>query len=90
MKYPPPTTEHSHVKQELPTIPEHASLPAVFSEVRIDRSVVFCVVFCRLLFVLLFYFLWPLYCLSFIDLQLLISSHFSSVKAGDLACIYYR
>jgi len=33
------------VKQELPTLPEHLSSPPVFSEVRVARSLVFCVVF---------------------------------------------
>ena len=41
---------------------------------------IFCVVFCRQLFVLLFFFIWPLYCLSF-DVRLiiihLVSSQFS-------------
>ena len=43
----------SHVDQELITLKEHM----VFSGVRVDQSVVFCVVFCRLLFVLLSFFL---------------------------------
>jgi hypothetical protein len=37
--------------------------------VRVVQSLVFCVVFCRSLFVL-----WPLYCLSFFDLQILQTS----------------
>jgi len=41
------------VKQELLTLPEHLSSPPVFSVVRVAGSLVFCVVFCRLLFVLL-------------------------------------
>jgi len=52
----------------------------VFSGVRDVQSLVFSVVFCRSLFVLLVFFFWPLYCLSF-DLGLLIirlvSSNFS-------------
>ena len=40
------------VEQELLTIPEHMSSPSVFSGVCVARSLVFCVVFCRLLFVL--------------------------------------
>jgi hypothetical protein len=39
-----------------------------FSEVRVARSLVFCVVFCRLLFVLLSFFYCPLCYLSFFDL----------------------
>jgi hypothetical protein len=61
------------VEQELPTLPEHMSLPPVFSAVRVARSFVFCVVFCRLWFVLLFFFYWPLCCLPFFDLRLLIT-----------------
>ena len=42
--------------QELPTLPEHLGLPALFSAVHVSRTFVFCVVFCRSLFVLLFLF----------------------------------
>jgi hypothetical protein len=42
-----------------------------FSGVRVTRSLVFCVVFCRSLFVLLSFFFWSLCCLSFFDLRLL-------------------
>jgi hypothetical protein len=37
----------------------------VFSKVRVVRSLVLCVVFCRSLFVLLSFFFWSLCCLSF-------------------------
>ena len=60
------------VEQELLTLPDHLSSPPVCSGVRVARSVVFCVVFCRSLFVLLSFFFWPLCCLSF-DLQILIT-----------------
>jgi hypothetical protein len=43
----------SQVEQELPTLPEDMRSPLVFSGVRVDRSLVFGVVFCRSLFVLL-------------------------------------
>ena len=42
-----------------------------FSGVCVTRSLVFCVVFCRWLFVLLSFFFWPLCCLSFFDLRLI-------------------
>jgi hypothetical protein len=42
----------------------------VFSGVRVTRSLVFCVVFCRSLFFLLSFFCWPLCCLSFSDLRI--------------------
>ena len=38
--------------------------PPVYSVVRVARSLVFCVVYCRLLFVLLSLFLWPYIVLS--------------------------
>ena len=38
---------------------------AVFNGVRVARSLIFCVMFCRLLFVLLFFFFCSLCCLSF-------------------------
>ena len=41
------------VKQELPTLPEHMSSFPVLNKVRVARSLVFCVVFGRPLFVLL-------------------------------------
>jgi len=44
------------------------SSPPVFSGVRYVLSLVFCGVFCRLLFVCLSFFFWPLYWLSFYGL----------------------
>jgi hypothetical protein len=46
------TRRVSHVKQELLTLPKHLSSSPDFSEVRVSGSLVFCVVFCRWLFVL--------------------------------------
>ena len=40
---------------------------------RVARSIVFCAMFCRSLFVLLYSFSWSLYCMSFLDLSLLIT-----------------
>ena len=45
----------SLVEQELLFLPEYLSWSPVFSGVRIARSLVFCVVFCRSLFVLFFF-----------------------------------
>ena len=45
-------TRRSHVEQELVSLPEHLSSPQVFSGVRVVRSLVFCALFCRSLFVL--------------------------------------
>ena len=67
------TRRVSLVEQELPTLPEHLSSTPVFSRVGVTRSLVFCVMFCRSLFVLLSFFIWSLCCLSF-DVQILITS----------------
>jgi hypothetical protein len=40
---------------------------------------VFCVMFCRSLFVVNKFFFWPLHCLSFIDLRLLVTPLVSSI-----------
>ena len=64
------------MEQALLTHPEHLSSPPVFSGVYVTQSLIFCVVFCRLLFVLLYFFFWPLCCLFF-DLQLLINPQVS-------------
>ena len=58
----------SLVEQELLTFTEHMSSPPVFSGVHVTRSLVLCVCFVdRCLF------LWPLCCLSFIDLRILVT-----------------
>jgi hypothetical protein len=59
-------------ERELLTLPENLSSPPVFCGVRVARSLVLCVMFCRSLFVLLYFFFWPLCCLSF-DLRILIT-----------------
>ena len=61
------------VEQELLILPDHPSSPQVFSGVRVTRSLVLYVMFCRSLFVLLYFFFWPLCCLSFSDLRILIA-----------------
>ena len=50
---------------------EHIISSSIFSGVRVARSVLFCVVLCRSLFVLLSVFFWPLYYMSFFDSRLL-------------------
>jgi hypothetical protein len=45
----------------------------VLSGARVTRSLVLCVMFCISLFVLLYFFFWPLCCLFF-DIQILITS----------------
>ena len=54
------------------TFPEHTSSSRGFSGFRNARSLVFCVMFCKSLFVLLSFFYWPLCCLFF-DIWLLIT-----------------
>ena len=64
-------------------IPEHLSSPPVFSGVRVARSLVFSVVFCKSFFVIFF---WPLYCLSSFELRLLINP----LVYSDFFVISYR
>jgi hypothetical protein len=47
------------VEQELPTLPEHLNLLPVFSGVRVAHYLLFCVIFCRLLFFLLSFLFCP-------------------------------
>jgi hypothetical protein len=55
------------VEKELLTLPEQQSSPPVFSWFRVAQSQVFCVAFCRSLFVLLSFFFWSLCWLSSIN-----------------------
>ena len=65
---------HSRIVSTLLTLPEHLSSPLGFSGVRVTRSLVLCVCFVdRCLFFHTF-FLWPLCCLFFFDIRILITS----------------
>ena len=44
---------------QLLTLPEHLSLPPVFTRVRVARSLVFMCMFCRSFFICLSFFIWP-------------------------------
>jgi hypothetical protein len=66
------------VEQELLTLSEHLCPPPVFSGVRVSRSLVLFVDRC------LSFFFWPLWCLSFFDLQILITSLVSSSSFDHL------
>ena len=68
-------------EQKLPTHPEHLLSHPSFSWVRVTRSLVFCVVFGRSLFVLLSFFIWPLCCLSFVDLRIQITHLVSPISS---------
>ena len=46
----------------------------------------FCVVFCRSLFVFLFFFFWPLYCLSYFNLLLLINPLYPNTNLFTMFC----
>ena len=68
-----------HVKHEFLPLPMHPRTPPVFSWVRVVRSLVFCLVFCRLLLASPFaFFIWTLYCLSFFTLRFLMTPLVSS------------
>jgi hypothetical protein len=68
------TRRVSLVEQELLTLPEHMSVHPVISEVHVARSLILCVMFCTSLFVLLSISFWSLFCLSFFDVWILITS----------------
>ena len=61
-------TTGAHI--EILTLPEHLSSPSDFSRVRVARSLMFCVMFCRSLFILLSFLLWSLFCLSYLWLSI--------------------
>ena len=61
------TRQLSHVEQELLTLPEHLSSHPVFGGVRVARFFVFCVMFCRSLFVLFRVAIELSVCLRFTD-----------------------
>ena len=61
-----------HVEREALIPPDHLSSPLIFSGVGVALSLVFCVMFYRSSFVHLFFFFWPLYCLSFFDFRFLL------------------
>jgi len=61
--------------------------------VRVARSLVFCVMFSRSLFALLFFFFWLLCCLFFFDLQILITSLWGLLALLTLDlyhCVMYK
>jgi hypothetical protein len=72
------------VEHELPTLPEYLSSPPLLSEVRVARSLVFCVVFCRSLFVPLSLVFLPWCCLSVFELRILITHLVSSNSSFDV------
>ena len=63
------------VEQELLTLPEHLSSPPVFCGARVARSLILCVWFVDRC---MSFFCWPLRCLPFLDLRILITRLVSS------------
>ena len=62
-------------ERELLTLPEHLSSPPVFTGVRVTRSLVLYVCFVDRC---LYFFFWPLCCLFFFDIRILIAPLVSS------------
>ena len=63
------------VEQKLLTLPKHLSSPPIFGGVRVTRSLVlyvcfvdYCLSFC------IYFFIWPLCCLFFFDIRILITT----------------
>jgi len=65
------------VEQELLTFPKHLSSPPVLVGSCYSIFSFMCM-FCRLLSVLLYFFFWPLFCLFFFDIWILITPLVSS------------
>ena len=53
------------VQQELLTLQGYLHLPTGLCRIHVAQSLVFCVVFCKSLFVFLSFFVWSLYCVYF-------------------------
>jgi len=72
------------VEQKLLTHPEHLSSPPVFSGGSCYSIISFMCMFCRSLFVLLSFFFWPLCCLFFFDIRILIAPLISSNSSSKI------
>ena len=72
------TRRVSLVEQELLTLPEHLCY----------SSFSFMCMLCRSLFFLLYFFFWPLLCLFFFDIQILIYPLVSSNSSSDTMSLY--
>ena len=66
------------VEQELRTLPGHFSSPPVFSGARVTRSLVLYVCFVDRCLSFCTFFFWPLCCLFFFDIRILITPLVSS------------
>ena len=74
------TQRVSLVEQELLSLPEHISSFSVGNNIRVDQSLVFCVTFCRSLFVLYSFFIWSFHWLS---VDLIVTSKAKDYNTGD-------
>ena len=74
------------VEQELPTLPEHLSSSPAFGSC--NSIFGFMCMFCRSLFVFLYFFLWPSCCLFFFDLRILIIPLLSSNSFVSSAVLF--
>jgi hypothetical protein len=72
------STCRKHFRDLSSFIPEHMSSPTVLSGVRVSWSFVYCALFVRSMFVLLYFFFWPFCFLTFLDLRILITPLVSS------------
>ena len=78
------------MEQELLTLPEHLSSSPVFIGVRVNLSLVLCVMFCRLLFDLSSLCMWLLCCLTFFDLRILLTTLVSSNSSYYACTLFMR
>jgi hypothetical protein len=70
------------VEQELLTLPEHPSSPPVLSGVRVNRSLVLYICFVDRCLSFCTFFFWPLCCLFFFDIRILLSPLVSSTNSS--------
>ena len=76
------------VEQELLTLPEHPRSPPVFSRGSCYSIFIFMCMISRSLFVLLYFFFWPLCCLFFFDIRNLITPSVSSNSSSYILVVY--
>ena len=74
----------SLVEQELLTIPEHLRSPPVFSGIHVARSLVFCVMFCRSLFIIFLLAVMLAVLLRFMDIFGVFKFFLSKLLSKDL------
>jgi hypothetical protein len=71
------------VEQELLTLPEHMSSLRIFNGVHVSQSLVLCVCFVDRSLSFCIFFFWPLCCLFFFDVRILIASLVSSNSSNS-------